>query len=93
MHYPGQARTLARKDHGAYIEISFLAPPQPPKGAKAAKARAAKAHATAKNAPSVNVGDLSSAQWEALIARIGALPVPSVSAKPSSSAIPDNSRG
>ncbi len=90
MHYPSQARTLAQKDHGAYVEISFLPPPQP---AKAAKARAAHAHASAKNAPAANVGDLSSAQWEALIARIGALPVPSVSAKPSSSAIPDNSRG
>jgi hypothetical protein len=85
MHYPGQARTLAQKDHGAYIEISF--PPAPAvKAVKAAKAKAAHA---GKSTPPVNVGDLSSAQWEALIARIGALPVPSVSAKPSSSAIPD----
>jgi hypothetical protein len=28
-------------------------------------------------------------QWEQLIARLGALPVPSVSTKPSPSAIPD----
>ena len=32
MHYPSQARTLARKDHGAYIEISYLPPAKPRQG-------------------------------------------------------------
>jgi len=35
-------------------------------------------------------GELSAAQWEQLIARVGALPVPTVSSKPSSSAIADS---
>jgi hypothetical protein len=36
------------------------------------------------------VGELSTAQWEQLIARIAALPAPTVAVKPSSGAIPDS---
>jgi hypothetical protein len=89
MRYPGDPSTIARSDHGSYIEIVFE-PPAP----KAAPARARAAHSAPAgvSAPSPLAvgGELSAAQWEQLIARVGALPVPTVSSKPSSSAIADS---
>ncbi len=91
MRYPHAPSTLARPDHGDYIEIVFS--PAPRRGA-AAKVTATKATATgaAPTAPSPVVvsGDLSAAQWDTLIARVAALPAPVVKVKPSSSAIPDS---
>ncbi len=95
MRYPGHASTLARSDHGRYIEIVF-ARPKRASAAKAASATTTAQHSapTAAGAPSPEVpGELSAVQWEQLIARLGALPVPSVSTKPSSSAIPDPAGG
>ena len=95
MRYPGHASTLARSDHGRYIEITF-ARPKPAAAAKAASAATTAQHSapTAAGAPSPEVpGELSAVQWEQLIARLGALPAPSVSTKPSSSAIPDPAAG
>ncbi len=89
MHYPGAQSTLARSDHGAYIEVAFeVAKP-------ALSAKAAHSAPTGPSAPSpLSVGgDLSSAQWEALIARVGALPSPALVTSPSSSAITDPSGG
>ncbi len=85
MHYPGVGSTLARSDHGAYIEVAFeVAKP-------ALAARAAHSAPSGPSAPSpLSVGgDLSSAQWEALITRVGALPSPALVTSPSSSAIAD----
>jgi membrane-bound lytic murein transglycosylase B len=94
MRYPGAPSTLARADHGDYIEIAFAPASAPRAGAlksptTAAVARAAGAGQTA-SAPVAIVGELSVAQWEQLIGRIAALPAPTVAVKPSSAAIPDS---
>ena len=93
MSYPGAPSTLARPDHGAYIEVVFAVAPKrtaPPKPAPGAAHSAAAAKAPAAPAAPLAVGsDLSPAQWNQLIGHIAALPVPVVAAKPSSSAIPD----
>jgi hypothetical protein len=90
MRYPSDPSTIARPDHGSYIELVFeVAKPGP--AAATAKAKAAHSAPTGHSAPSpLSVsGELSAAQWEQLIARVGALPVPTVSTKPSSSAVAD----
>jgi hypothetical protein len=56
---------------------------------KARSAHAAVAGQTAAS-PVVVSGDLSAAQWDALITRVAGLPAPVVRVKPSSSAIPDS---
>jgi Transglycosylase SLT domain len=94
MRYPGAPSTLARADHGDYIEVVFS--PVAKQGA-AAKVTATKAKAAAHAAnagqaapsPVVVSGDLSAAQWDTLITHIAGLPAPTVRVKPSSSAIPD----
>ena len=94
MSYPGAPSTLARPDHGAYIEVVFnvapkrTAPPKPAPGAAHSASGAAR-RAAAPAAPLAVGSDLSPAQWNQLIGHIAALPVPVVAAKPSSSAIPD----
>jgi hypothetical protein len=90
MRYPSDPSTIARADHGSYIELVFEVAKPSPK-ALSAKAKAAHSAPTGQSAPSpLNVsGELSAAQWEQLIARVGALPLPSVSTKPSASAVPD----
>lgn len=94
MRYPHAPSTLARPDHGDYIEIVFA--PAPKRGAAATvtatKARGAHSAAAGRTipAPVVVSGDLSAAQWERLIVRIAALPAPVVASKPSASAIPDS---
>jgi hypothetical protein len=95
MRYPHAPSTLARPDHGGYIEVVFS--PAPKRGA-AAKVSATKATAAAHSdgagqtapSPVVVSGDLSAAQWDTLITRVAALPAPVVRVKPSSSAIPDS---
>ena len=94
MRYPGAPATLARADHGGYIEIVFAPAPAPrPRAVKSATmgpaARAAGAGKTTP-APVTVVGELSPAQWEQLISRIAALPAPTVAVKRSSAAIPDH---
>jgi len=90
MHYPGAPTTLARADHGNYIEIVFA-----PTAGRAHTAGAARAHAATTGrsatapAPAAVIGELNAAQWEQLATRIAALPAPSVRFKPSSAAIPD----
>ena len=89
MRYPGAPTTLARADHGDYVEIVFAPTPAHAPRAKPAAARAAGAGAAAP-APGAIVSELSAAQWEQLVARIDALPAPTVAVKPSSAAIPDH---
>src|ERR1700691_631453 len=65
MRYPGAPSTLARADHGDYIELVFA-----PAAARGRAAGAAHAAATGKSAsapaPAAVVGELSAAQWEQL---------------------------
>jgi soluble lytic murein transglycosylase-like protein len=92
MHYPGAPSTLARADHGDYVEIAFA--PAPRASALQSPTTAAVAHPAsagqAASAPMAIVGELSVAQWEQLVGRIAALPAPTVAVKPSSAAIPDS---
>jgi hypothetical protein len=91
MRYPGAPRTLARADHGDYIEIAFR--PSPHQAALKSPTVGAVAHPAVAGqtapAPVAVVGELSVAQWEQLIGRIAGLPEPTVAVKPSSAAIPD----
>ncbi len=91
MRYPGAPSTLARADHGDYVELAFT---PPPRGAALKSTTAAVAHAAGAGqsapAPVAIVGELTVAQWEQLIGRIAALPAPTVPVKPSSAAIPDS---
>jgi hypothetical protein len=91
MRYPGAPSTLARADHGDYLEVAFR--PAPHAGALKPSATAAVAPAAGAGqsapAPVAVVGELSVAQWEQLIGRIAALPKPTVAVKPSPGAIPD----
>ena len=87
MRYPGAPSTLARADHGDYIEIVF--PPSAPSAAKLARAHAAGAAKTGSSQTAI-AGELSPSQWEQLAGRVAALPAPSIVFKPSSAAIPDH---
>lgn len=93
MRYPGAPSTLARPDHGDYVEIVFSPAPKRGAAAKVTATKSAHSAGAGQTAPSPLVvsGDLSAAQWDRLITRIAALPAPTVAAKPSSSAIPDSS--
>jgi membrane-bound lytic murein transglycosylase B len=97
MHYPGASSTLARADHGDYLEIAFNPAPHAaalkPSATAAVAQPAGSAAAQAGSAPVAVVGELSVAQWEQLIGRIAGLPQPTVAIKPSSGAIPDKSGG
>ncbi len=96
MQYPNVPVTLARPDHAGYIEIAFPPAPTPAPGVKVPASKGAPAHSAGagQTAPSPLVvsGELSVAQWDQLIARIAALPAPTVSTAPSSSAIRDPKR-
>ncbi len=101
MRYPAAPSTEARPDHADYIGIGFT-PLRPTLPHQAAAATATAAHsagpgATAPSPFAVSLGlgatgapsPLTPAQWNQLLARIGALPQPKVATKPSSSAIRD----
>ncbi len=95
MRYPGAISTLARADHGNYIEIVF--PPALSRAVTLARAKSAAAGQaagakTVAPVPTAIAQALSPAQWEQLIGRVSALPAPSVAYKPSSTAIPDHPR-
>jgi membrane-bound lytic murein transglycosylase B len=93
MKYPDAANTLATRAHAEAVQIDFQ--PQTAAlgltGAKAAKAAHAGASGKTKTAPAPFVASpsLSLTQWDALLARIGAIPAPKVAAKPTSAAIRD----
>jgi membrane-bound lytic murein transglycosylase B len=92
MKYPGAANTLAMPQHSNEIHISFRAAAARVPLAPAAAVKAARSASTGRSAPSpfVASGALTAVQWQELIARIGALPAPTVAAKPSSAAIRDH---
>ena len=94
MRYPGAPNTHARASHSAFIELAFLAPPRAP-ALNASTTTASVADSvsagtdTGVSVPPLAGGELSAAEWDRLVARIAALPVPTVARKPSPSAIPD----
>jgi hypothetical protein len=94
MHYPHAPSTLARPDHGDYVEVVFAPAPKRGVAAKVTATKAAHAASAGQTAPAPLVvsGDLSAAQWDRLVARIAALPAPTVAAKPNSAAIPDSAK-
>ncbi|HEV7529211.1 MAG TPA: lytic murein transglycosylase [Solirubrobacteraceae bacterium] len=90
MQYPGATNTLAMAEHWDHIHVGFrpatklaLTP------AMAAKTAHSAGSGKAAPAPLVVPSDLSSTQWDRLVAHIGALPAPKVAVKPSSAAIKD----
>ncbi|MGH2832685.1 MAG: lytic murein transglycosylase, partial [Solirubrobacteraceae bacterium] len=88
MRYPGAHSTIARSDHGAYIELRF-----PLASAAVDPTTMELAHAAAKGksapAPAQVSSSLSSQQWNRLVTRIGSLPAPKIPTKPSKWAIRD----
>ncbi|HEV3071090.1 MAG TPA: lytic murein transglycosylase [Solirubrobacteraceae bacterium] len=96
MQYPEAANTLALPDHWNHIHVGFhpvpgaLAPSVGP-GATVGTIAAAHSAGAGQTAPSplTVTGDLSPAQWNELVARIGSLQAPTIAAKPSSAAIRD----
>jgi membrane-bound lytic murein transglycosylase B len=94
MQYPGAANTLAMPEHWNHIHVGFR--PQSAAGPLGATTTGTVARATAASqttpSPLVMSGDLSTARWNQLIARIAALPAPTVAVKPSSAAIRDQGK-
>ncbi len=91
MQYPSSASTRAESSHWNLVELVF----QPPAPATTAATTAA-AHSAGKGrtapAPVVTTSLLSSLQWTQLVTRIGSIPTPKITYRPSSSAIPDPKR-
>jgi hypothetical protein len=94
MHYPGAANTLARAQLWDRIHVGFRPSAAGLATSAVPAAKAAHSAGAAKTAPApiVVTTDLNTTQWNHLITRVGALPVPKVPLKPSSSAIKDRKR-
>jgi hypothetical protein len=91
MRYPGAPTTEASARRADSIEIGpqqLPLPPSPAAGTRAAHS-AATGRTAAAPAPGVLSPQLSFSEWNSLIARAGALPVPTISRRPSSAAIRD----
>jgi len=95
MRYPGAPSTHAAATYWNRIRVAFQPATahatETPAAAAAAAARSARAGHAAPS-PLLAPTYVSARQWEQLVARIGALPVPTVTRKPSSAAIPDPKR-
>jgi len=87
MRYPGAPNTQAASAFWSHIHLSF-APAGAPVSVNPASAASARSHATPP-AQANSTPYVSASQWNQLMTRIGQLPAPLVSTKPSSSAIPD----
>ena len=89
MRYPGAHSTIARPDHGAYIELQF-----PLSSAAVNPTTMELAHTAANGksapAPAAASSSLSSTQWNRLVTRIGSLPEAKIPTKPSKWAIRDH---
>jgi murein DD-endopeptidase MepM/ murein hydrolase activator NlpD len=92
MKYPGAPNTLAMPEHWNHIHVGFRPAAGEAPQTNGTSAGAAHAASAAKKAPAPVIvpSDLSTTQWNQLVARIGSLPAPKVAAKPSSSAIKDS---
>ena len=90
MHYPGTHNTHAAPSYSTRVRIAFepavgaLAPSHASAGAAARSARAALS-----TSPFAAPTFVSASQWEQLMSRVSALPVPSVQTKRSAAAVPD----
>ncbi len=95
MRFPGSTNTQALASYWDRLHLEF-APPAATT-ALSASATATAAHSAGRGrtapAPFVSTSALSAAQWNQLMLRVSALPMPNVAAKPSSAAIPDPKRG
>jgi membrane-bound lytic murein transglycosylase B len=91
MRYPGSPRTHASAADANHIHLVFRPTPATTTLNPAAAARAAHSASSGRTAPSplVTTSILSAAQWNQLMERVGTLPMPTISTKPSSSAVPD----
>jgi hypothetical protein len=89
MRYPGSSRTLALATYWNQIHLEFA--PGMPSAAPPASGSAARSAKAGQSAPVpvITTGALSPAQWNQLMNRVAALPIPTVATKPSSSAVPD----
>jgi soluble lytic murein transglycosylase-like protein len=90
MKYPGAPNTLAMPEHWNHIHIGFhpaagVLPATPTATGAAHSARAGKSAP----APIIVPSDLSTTQWNQLVARIGSLPAPKVAAKRSPASVND----
>jgi hypothetical protein len=91
MRYPGSPRTHASAADASHIRLVFRPAPATTTLNPAAAARAAHSASSGRTAPSplVTTSILGAAQWNQLMERVGTLPMPTISTKPSSSAVPD----
>ena len=91
MRYPGSPRTHASAADANHIHLVFRPTPATTTLDPAAAARAAHSASSGRTAPSplVTTSILSAAQWNQLMERVGTLPMPTISTKPSASAVPD----
>jgi len=91
MRYPGAPNTHAKSAYWNHIHLDFrhvTAAAQLKHAAAATVAHSARAGRIAPP-PIVTTNVLSTAQWNQLMTRVGALPIPAIAAKPSSAAVPD----
>jgi hypothetical protein len=86
MHYPGSPATQASTSHWRTIRVAFSTPASQGATASTPAAKAAKALTSS---TLLLGGGLRSSQWSGLMGRIGAIPQPQITRKPSSAAIPD----
>jgi soluble lytic murein transglycosylase-like protein len=91
MRFPSASSTQSSPSASNHIHLEFSPARPTPVLSAAATARAAHSARSGRTAPSplVTTAPLSAAQWNHLMDRVAALPIPTVSAKPSSAAIPD----
>jgi membrane-bound lytic murein transglycosylase B len=94
MRYPGSPNTHASTADWNRIRLEFLAPTAATTLNPAAAAKAAHSASSGRTAPApiVTTSPLSAGQWNQLMQRVAALPIPSIVSKPSSAAIPDPKR-
>jgi hypothetical protein len=91
MRYPSSPSTHASPSYRSHIELVFNPPAATSPLTAAAIARQAHSARTGRTAPSpvVTTSALSSTEWNQLMVRVAALPMPTIASKPSSAAIPD----
>ncbi len=93
MRFPGSPNTHASAADWDRIHLEFRPVPDTTALNPADAATAAHSAGAGRTAPApvVSTSALSATQWNQLMERVAALPVPTVAAKPSSAAIPDHS--
>jgi Transglycosylase SLT domain len=89
MHYPGSPITIASAARWRTVRIAFPSLSSPGGASAIAPGAAASAARVSSTSTLLLGGGLMSSQWNALMGRIGAIPQPQISRKPSSSSVPD----